>query len=248
MGKKTDGWVRFHRKSIESSVFQNPNIWFVWCWCLLKATHKEFKFPFNGKDITLYPGEFITGRNKALLELRGLSERQWRNAMGYLKTTSRVSIKTTNKFSLVKVNKWHEYQVDDRQNVQQTSSQRPTNVQQTSTYKNIKNVKNVEEDALLSAEADVHTLSGFDLFWEAYPNKGQKRRAKEVWERKKLDGLTEVIVDFVKQAEETDRWVKGFVKLPSAFLIGECWNDDLGSYNDKAVRDGGSKMLTIEDD
>ena len=55
----------------------------------------------------------------------------------------------------------------------------------------------------------------------------------EIWKRKKFDVKLKVILDFIIKAKETDRWQKGYVKQPPAFLNGECWNDDLNSYNDK---------------
>ena len=75
---------------------------------------------------------------------------------------------------------------------------------------------------------------GFDHFWTAYPNKELKKRAKEIWSRKKFSRYLPEILAFIEAAKQTDRWKKGFVKQPPAFLNGECWNDDLASYGQKA--------------
>ena len=56
------GWIKIHRKSIESAVFQNPNLWQAWTYCLMRANHKTTKILFNGEEVTLKPGQFITGR------------------------------------------------------------------------------------------------------------------------------------------------------------------------------------------
>ena len=124
------GWVRFHRKSIDSSVWKNPIIWFVWSWCLLKANHKKNTFPFNGQDIEIKEGQFITGRNQALRELPNISPQQWRTAIDYLKSTSRITIKTTNKFSLIYILNWEQYQKDNQQNNKPITNQQPTNTNQ----------------------------------------------------------------------------------------------------------------------
>lgn len=132
-----DGWVRLHRKSLDSTVWKDEVIWKVWCWCLFKASHNGNYFPFNGKTIDLKPGQFITGRHVATQEL-GLTERRYRRALDYLKTSNRVSIKTTNKYSIITVINWKLYQPNVQQpvvqNVQQT-------IQQTSTIKNANNTK-----------------------------------------------------------------------------------------------------------
>lgn len=75
----------------------------------------------------------------------------------------------------------------------------------------------------------------FDRFYEKYPKKELKKKAKEIWKRKKLDTYLENILLFVENAQKTDRWLKGYVKSPPAFLNGECWNDNLESYNDKKI-------------
>ena len=70
----------------------------------------------------------------------------------------------------------------------------------------------------------------FNNFWERYPKKELKKKAKEIWLRKKLDFKLDEILLFIEKAKNTDRWKKGFIKQPTTFLNGECWNDDLASY------------------
>lgn len=77
-----------------------------------------------------------------------------------------------------------------------------------------------------SASAD----SSFDKFWEQYPKKELKKKTKEIWKRKKLHVHLKEIMTFIEKAKKTDRWQKGYIKQPPAFLNGECWNDDLTSY------------------
>lgn len=157
------GWVRFHRKSMDSSVWKNPNVWFVWSWCLLRANHKENSFPFNGIDILIKPGQFITGRKKAHNELPSLSPQQWRTAMAYLKSTSRITIKTTNKYSLVTIVNWLDYQTDNHQTNQPVTNKQPTNNQQITTNKNEKKEENeknkpVASDKPFSFEEEIQKL------------------------------------------------------------------------------------------
>lgn len=73
----------------------------------------------------------------------------------------------------------------------------------------------------------------FNQFWISYPKKELKKKTEEIWKRKKLDNKLTDILDFIEKAKQTDRWKKGFIKQPPAFLNGECWNDDLSNYNDK---------------
>lgn len=77
------------------------------------------------------------------------------------------------------------------------------------------------------------TTDHFDTFWNIYPKKELKKKSKQIWLSKKLDSKLDLIIDFVNRAKQTDRWKKGFVKQPTAFLTGECWNDDLSGYESK---------------
>lgn len=83
----------------------------------------------------------------------------------------------------------------------------------------------------------------FNQFWNAYPKKELKKKSQEIWKRKKLDSSLGVILEFITAAQKTDRWKKGFIKQPPAFLNGECWNDDVSTYNDRVGSQGKSVAI-----
>ena len=76
----------------------------------------------------------------------------------------------------------------------------------------------------------------FNLFWNEYPNKENKKKAQQIWKSKNLDSSLEDIIDFIKRAKNTDRWYKKIIPHPSTFLNQERWNDDLTSYGERKVR------------
>ena len=140
------GWVRVYRKTLFSSVWKNPITWMVWSWILLKANHSETVFPFNGEDIILKRGQFITGREVALREIPNLTAQKYKTAINYLKSTNRITIKTTNKFSVITINNWDDHQENNQQNKQPVTNQQPTNNQQITTNNNDKNEKKIVID------------------------------------------------------------------------------------------------------
>ena len=176
-----NGWIKLHRKSLKSSIWGNPTYWMVWCWCLLRANHEEHSFPFNGKDISISEGEFITGRKKAVAEIPTLTPQKYRSAIKYLKSTSRITIKSNNKFSLIKINKWEDYQGSNQLDNQQITNKQPTNNQQITTYKNDKNDKKDKKSSrftppsLLSVKEYI-TQQGYgvdaDNWYDFYSSKG----------------------------------------------------------------------------
>lgn len=145
MHDSKQGWVRVYRKSIDSSVWSSPNIWFVWSWCLMKANHTSHFFPFNGVDVEIKPGSFITGINKAIAELPTFTPQRYRSALTYLKSTGRITVQSNNKYSVITIVKWENYQLDNRQDNKPITNQQQTNNKPITTYKNDKKEKNDKE-------------------------------------------------------------------------------------------------------
>lgn len=128
----------------------------------MKANHRKHSFAFNGQDIDILPGQFITGRSKATKELP-ITPQSWRTAMGYLKSTSRITIETNNKFTLVTVKKWHEYQDEVTSKL---TNQQPTSNQPVTTYNNDKNDKNditVPGGTSLTVGNEVYQLTDLEV-------------------------------------------------------------------------------------
>jgi len=65
----------------------------------------------------------------------------------------------------------------------------------------------------------------FELFWSAYPWKQKKKYSQEIWERKKLDTIIDIILEDLSQRTG---WHSGseFPPLPSTYLNGDLWNDE----------------------
>lgn len=83
----------------------------------------------------------------------------------------------------------------------------------------------------------------FSLFWSGYPIKRGKKRAEDVWKRKRLDEKSEVIcLDVERRKAEDEQWGRGYIPHASTYLNGERWNDELTS----APRCGKSKTANDE--
>lgn len=133
-----EGWIKLHRKLIESNVFHNEKLLKVWIWCLLKATHTEQRAIVGTQIVHLKPGQFIFGRNKAAIELNMKPVTVYKY-MTVLKKGLNLELKGSNKFSVVTIVNWDLYQFKNKK----SSNKGTTKEQQKNTYKNVKNVKNV---------------------------------------------------------------------------------------------------------
>jgi len=141
-----NGWIKLYRKIINTSwYYKRSTVVHLFIHLLIKANHRENKFFWNGKEMTIKRGEFITGLNK-LSEETGISIQSIRTALTILKSTNTITIKSTNKFSIIQIVNYDQYQSEEEKLTSKststlTNNQQTTNKQLT-TNKNDKNDKN----------------------------------------------------------------------------------------------------------
>lgn len=135
------GYVRLYRKSLDSGLIRNHNAWILFTYCLLKATHKQYKAVVGNQEIFLKPGQLIFGRRLASEET-GLSEQQIRTALRTLAIFGILTIKSTNKFSIITIVNWDVYQKEDGQSNQQINQQSTSNQPHTKTKEHKNNNNN----------------------------------------------------------------------------------------------------------
>jgi len=151
-----NGWIKLHRKIINTSwYYKRSTVVHLFIHLLIKANHQENKFFWNGKEITIKRGEFITGLNK-LSEETGISIQSIRTALTILKSTNTITIKSTNKFSIIQIVNYDQYQSEEEKLTSKltskvTNNQQTTNKQLT-TNKNDKNDKNEKNIYILERE------------------------------------------------------------------------------------------------
>ncbi len=106
------------RKSQDSPVFKDPFLWKVFCWCMIKASHKErwvtMRIGRGTTQVQIKPGQFIYGRLRAAAEL-DMPASSVRNRMERLQALGCINIpkRTGQKdrsFSIVTVVNWDKYQ------------------------------------------------------------------------------------------------------------------------------------------
>lgn len=103
------GWIKLYRQSIESSVFQNEKLWKVWTYCLMRANHKETKIIFNGTELKLLAGQFITGRFEGSKDCN-MKPTTFRDQLKKLNKMGMIEMKSDNKKSVITILKWNDFQ------------------------------------------------------------------------------------------------------------------------------------------
>ncbi len=99
-----------------------------------------------------------------------------------------------------------------------------------------------------SASDDAHPSleSGFDEFWNIYPVKKNKIRAKRIWERKKLNKIAVLICNDVRNRQINDTaWSdEQFIPHPSTYLQNERWKDIICTHKKQTSKGNGSDALS----
>lgn len=225
------GWIKLHRKVCNSFVWTNSDQLKLWLLILMKASHDDHRFLFNGKQVDVSSGQLVTGRDALAFEFndgvsrdhRVVARTLWRWVKQFEKEKM-LSIKSTAQYSVITVINYGLYQESDHQ----VSIDCPSSVHQVSTYKNVKNEENINTRANGTLESD------FEKLWKLYPKKVGKKPAlaayKRAMTRKKNPTTNKAIqtgiVAYRKWLAEKGT-EKQFIKDGSTFFNQESWNDYL---------------------
>jgi len=130
------GWVKLWRQSLDSRVWQNPNLWRVWCWCLLRANREArwVAIPIGRATRTVHveAGELVCGRHTGAAECR-MPASTFRNMIAKLTQMGNITVNPDTHFSVITVVKWADYQRADTPEGQQMDTTRTTEGQQKDT-------------------------------------------------------------------------------------------------------------------
>lgn len=78
----------------------------------------------------------------------------------------------------------------------------------------------------------ISNICRFEEFWSAYPRKENKKKAFDIWKRKKIEEIAEtVIADVLKRKKQYSQWKSGYIPHATTYLNGERWNDEITEDN-----------------
>lgn len=152
------GWIKLHRKLLDSPIFQNEKLFKVFAYCLMKTSHKDHTQLVGRRVVELEKGQFVFGRKRASEELR-LKESTVRDYIKLLENLGTIVVKSDNKFSVITVVNWAIYQSMEENSDSKNDNKSTTNQQQINTNKNVKNGDNVK-----NGENEKKKVTAFDFF------------------------------------------------------------------------------------
>jgi hypothetical protein len=147
------GWIKLHRKILDSRVFANEGLFRLWIYCLCRANHEtnyvQIQTGKGNTEVEVNAGEFIFGRKSVSREL-GMNPSTLYKRMQKLEMIGNINMQSNSHYSIVSICNWEVYQDSDfkkEQAKEQASNTQVTGKEQASnTEKNDKNDKNVKND------------------------------------------------------------------------------------------------------
>jgi hypothetical protein len=124
----TSGWIKLHRRLLDSPVWNNSNhnVRQLAVACLLLASHREARLSVGGEVVEIKPGQFWTSQ-ESLEKVTGLTRQQIRTSLAILYRLDFLTSKPTNHGSLVSLINWALYQGSDAEDNQQPNPQITSN-------------------------------------------------------------------------------------------------------------------------
>ena len=139
------GWIKLHRKIIDSGYFTDSFAVHLWVYLLIEATHDKRKTIFNGKIVELKEGQLITGRKK-IDQQTGISEQVIRKWLQLFEDNQQITIEKTNAGSCISIINYKLYQTINQPTNQPLTNGQPTTNQRSTTIQECKEGEELKKE------------------------------------------------------------------------------------------------------
>ena len=231
-----EGWLKLHRKSLDSRIFQNESLWRLWTWILLSVNYSESWADENTK---VMPGQMLIGRNFIASSLN------WSPSTSYdrllkLEEWGMVKLESGSRGTLLTVCNWGTYQGSETEARQPTGSEAAADRQQPGSKpalnKKDNKTKKVKNTLFNGPEI-------IEEIYQAYPKnvapKPAKKAISEALKKVNADYLLAAVKEFATAKEGAD---KQYLPNPATWFNAECWNDDRETW--KCNRGSPQKVMS----
>ena len=103
------GWIKLWRKSQESAVFDNPDLWYLWTWLLMNANWESRQL-LNGQ--TLDPGQLVVSQQR-LAQRFGCGKSSIGRRLSKLEKMGNIRLSGGQGGTVVTITHWLTYQQDE---------------------------------------------------------------------------------------------------------------------------------------
>lgn len=228
-----EGWVKIHRKVFDNPIVcKDAEVFAIWMYLLLNATHTEYDVLFKGKRITLQKGQLVTGIISIAKKLK-VDKNKVQRTLKMFENEKQIEQQTSNKNRLISIVSWEEYQENDKQNDKQVINNRETTDKQVITNKNIKNINNINNNNIYGhpTKSNDHTHEKqFEKFYSFYPRKVKRQDVMKWFEKNKPScELFSSMMHSLEQFRASKEWLEDggkYIPYPSTWLNQRRWEDE----------------------
>ena len=136
---------------------------------------------------------------------------------------------------------------DDLSKMSDTPSQKSEGLYRKNNY----NINNTPLPPKGESGAEEKADKLFATFWAHYPKKQDKKKARRAWAKiKGLDKLFPAIMRSLMAQCQSEQWTREggkYIPMPSSWINGERWEDDLAGQPAQAQRPGGAPAPAYEE-
>lgn len=139
-----NGWIKIHRDIWNNPWMYKPNVLTVWVYILCHVNYQPTDVIFEGKRVTLQPGQGLF-KFTEVAELLRISVTTLHRITEVLKNENQIEKQSSPRNTVVTVVNWQKYQTIEKQNGKQVESNWKTNGKQTENLPITKRNKEREE-------------------------------------------------------------------------------------------------------
>lgn len=232
----TDGWIKLHRRIGNHWLWPKGRRYSnleAWIDLMLSANYQPGKVDTGSKVITIRRGQFMTSQVQ-LGRRWGWNRETVSRFLSKLKADEMLDIETSKEsstgYTLLTIRNYGKFQ-DTNEAASSIQSDIESSIEPASDQHlagTIEEGKKKKKKYMRNAHG---SSDGFDQFWERYPKKKDKTRAIKAWNRIHPDiELLKTILLAVDRQKHMPEWQKEngqYIPLPSTWLNGSRWEDEL---------------------
>jgi hypothetical protein len=180
MARITSGWIKLHRKSIESDLISKPYLWTLWSWMLLNATWKETKIVWRGEQRIIPPGSVVYGISELAIkwECSKATVSKW---VKYLVLSERIANETSPSGCIATVRNWDTYQYLEGTHLNE--GERFANTARTRREHGANLIEEGKKERRNKAPTKLEYSNEFEIVWNLYGGIGKKKYSSECFSR-----------------------------------------------------------------
>lgn len=106
-----NGYIALHRKLLDNPVVcKDADHLAIWVWLLLKASWKESDVLFNGKRITLKPGDLPPISRRTIAKDLNISDSKVQRVLKFFESEQQIEQRVNHQSRLISIVSWDKYQ------------------------------------------------------------------------------------------------------------------------------------------